>query len=167
MASDVAMAITGPWMWEGLAVSWMPLLTLFSPFYRASSQTCPGPNPLHYLYFVALVSGPPKISYMLLLGLSLAGHRMWCGLPLPRLPLCPPLSPWSQELLAFAVRDYGPPYLENKELLLCVASSWSQRLPREATDSGPRTKAQVGGSPSMPMVWFAGTGEGPCSVEAS
>lgn len=85
----------------------------------------------------------------------------------PQTSTLPPLSPWPQELLAFAVRDYGPPYLGNKELLLCVASSWSQRLLREATDSGPRTKAQVGGSPSMPMVWVAGTGEGPCWVEAS
>lgn len=65
-----------------------------------------------------LVSGPQQIPYLLFLGLSPAGQGsgVGCFSPDYHLPL---LFPWSLELPAFAVRDYDPLYLVNKELLLC------------------------------------------------
>lgn len=73
----------------GAAVSSGPPSSLFR---RASSRTCPGPDPLHYLHFIVFGFWP-QISYLLLFGsVSPAGHRVWCGMSLPEVLLCPCFS---------------------------------------------------------------------------
>ena len=61
----------------------------------------------------------------------------------------------------FRVRDYGPRYLQNKELLLCVASVvLSSHLDGAQTlDPGQRLGWEV--FPACPWCWLLALGEGP------
>lgn len=93
MASGAEVAVTGPWVCEGSAVSSGPPATLSSPLRGASSQTCPGLDACIIAALSFLVSGRPRLSYPLRLGsMSPAGCTLWSGMPLPK-PLVYPCFP--------------------------------------------------------------------------